>query len=640
MRQNLLIFILFTIIVSSCNSPSGTKPNVLILYTDDHRYNTIHSLGNTEISTPNIDRLVEEGTSFTRAHIMGGRSGALCVPSRAMLNSGRYVNDLKGIGNIIPPEHITMPETFRDAGYKTFFTGKWHNDKASLARIFDDGANVYIGGMHWPTDGGHFNPLLHDFDTTGEYPISKRWRAEKFSSVMYANAAIKFIEEQNDSKSPFYVCVAFTSPHDPRTPPESYVKQYDPTKISLPVNYLPEHPFDNGDLKTRDEKLLGWPRTEDQVRNELALYYGMVSEVDDNIGRIIKSLEESGKLENTIIVFAGDNGLAVGSHGLVGKQNVYDHSMRIPMVISGPGIPKNERRKSFAYIPDIFPTLAELVGIEAPNTVTGKSLTGAIKNDSPVRENVYYLYRDVQRAIRTDDNWKIIKYLVKGTVTTQLFNLNEDPGETKNLASDTKYEGKLKEMEALLAAEMKAYKDDLDASKPYFGKKMPVRAAQKKYKGKRLTMNSSVTYLQPYSSIYPAKGENSLIDGNLGMVEDFNENWQAFEENDLDVIIDLKTINNIAEVELSVLSNQGAWIFLPEFVSFEISADNTNWERVNTINLEIKETSSEDLEIIKTDVNKKGRYVKITAKNIEKCPKWHPGAGGKAWLFVDEIIIK
>jgi arylsulfatase A-like enzyme len=396
--------------LSSCQKEEPVRPNILILFTDDHRFNTLGFLGNEDIRTPNLDRLAAEGVAFRRAHVMGGKSGAICVPSRAMLLTGKYVHSLEGAGDVIPPDHITMPETFGEAGYTTFFTGKWHNDKPSFVRSFASGGNIFFGGMHFENVGGHFAPWLHQFDSTGRYPDEAKRQSGKFSSESYADAAVDFLQRQKDSDQPFYCHVAFTSPHDPRTPPPGFESIYDPEKIPLPANYLPEHPFDNGELKVRDEQLLPLPRTEEAVRKELALYYAMISEVDAQIGRILEALEKSEKKDNTIIVFAGDNGLAVGSHGLLGKQNLYEHSIRIPMIIAGPGIPKNAVRESFVYLSDIFPTLAALIGADVPPTAEGKDIRPVILRDEAVRDNAFYIYRDLQRGVRTSDNWKLIKY--------------------------------------------------------------------------------------------------------------------------------------------------------------------------------------------------------------------------------------
>ncbi|MCB0720511.1 MAG: sulfatase-like hydrolase/transferase [Bacteroidetes bacterium] len=451
--------------------PENARPSILVIYTDDQRYNTLHSLGNNEIATPNLDRLVREGTSFTRAHIMGGMHGALCAPSRAMLMTGRSLFDLQDSGDIIPEGHIMMPTQFAASGYATFGTGKWHNDRPAFNRAFQFGENIFFGGMLWPQNGGQEHPWIHHYDPTGAYPDSTKEQSDIFSSTLFTNAAVDFIRSRKESDAPFFAYVAYTSPHDPRTPPEPFKSSYVADSISLPANYLPEHPFDNGELKVRDEMLAPHPRTEAIVKSELAAYYGMISEVDAQIGRLIDALEETGVRENTIVVYAGDNGLAVGSHGLMGKQNLYDHSMRIPMVISGPGINRGEQRDALVYQYDVFPTLAELVGISVPATVDGQSLVPVLRRpDATVRDAVFYAYKDLQRGVRTADDWKIIRYNVDGVDTVQLFNLADDPNETVNLAGDPDYADRLAQMDSLLLVQSKLNHDRIDLSLPNWGK--------------------------------------------------------------------------------------------------------------------------------------------------------------------------
>ena len=436
-------------------------PNVVILYTDDQRFDTIHALGNEEIRTPNMDRLVREGTTFTRAQTMGGLHGALCAPSRSMLMTGRPLFSLYETGDVIPDSHITMPEYLADHGYQTFATGKWHNDRESFARSFSSGGSIFFGGMHWPGAGGHEAPQVFDFDSTGAYPNEARRQVPMYSSMLYADEAIAFIESVGDA--PFFAHVSFTSPHDPRTPPPPFDTWYPPDSVTVPPNFLPEHPFDNGELRVRDEMLREHPRTEQIVREELAGYYGMISEVDAQIGRILDALETAGLREHTLVVFAGDNGLAVGSHGLLGKQNLYEHSMRVPLIMTGPGIEAGQRLAPLAYIFDIFPTIMDYMELQVPATVEGKSLMPAIRGASlGEREAAFYAYRYEQRAVRTADDWKLIRYNVEGQVRDQLFNLAEDPYETQNLAADTTYAGKLAELKELLVSQSIAYSDPLD----------------------------------------------------------------------------------------------------------------------------------------------------------------------------------
>ncbi len=425
--------------------------NVLILYADDQRFNTIRALGNPEIHTPNLDRLVHRGVTFTRAFTQGGLHGALCVPSRAMLMTGRYLLGLQKAGDVIPLEHLMLPERLRQLHYTTFGIGKWHNDVASYARSFSDGAAIFFGGMHFPEKGGQEKPLKVDFDPHGLYKIPPT-NAETYSSELYADEAIKFLDSQRHHSPPFLCYVAFTSPHDPRTPPPPIKNLYTTGHISLPPNYLPQHPFDNGELHVRDELLLARPMTEEMVKNELALYYGMVTELDHQIGRILDVVDKHGLTASTLIIFAGDNGLAVGSHGLLGKQSVYDHSMHIPLILAHPGLPPGLKLDQLVYIADIAPSIYDLLGQSIPPGVQGQSFVPYIQQPAlKGRSHVFHVYRNLQRAVRTVDDWKYIRYDVAGQVTEQLFNLKQDPWETKNLVLQKKYRRKLAWLRTILS---------------------------------------------------------------------------------------------------------------------------------------------------------------------------------------------
>ncbi len=448
-------------------SQAVDKPNILVIITDDQRYNTIHATGNNEITTPTMDKLVDEGTTFTEAHIMGGLSGAICQPSRAMIISGRSLFHLHKDGSYVPESDKTFPELFRSHGYVTFETGKWHQDKATYNRAFTTGDNILFGGMNPPATGGQYRPRLNHYDSSGQYK-DPFW-GDHYSSVYFADAAVNFLEQQQNSNQPFLMYVAFTSPHDPRTPPSWYGHSYHTDDVSLPENYLPEHPFDNGELRIRDEMLLPIPRTKEAVQREVAKYYSMVSEVDFQIGRVLDALKSTGKEKNTIIVLAGDNGLAVGDHGLLGKQNPYEGSMRVPLIFQGPGVPKGKQVDRYVYLNDIYPTLCDLTGIEAPNTVEGMSLAPAFGNKPfEGRDKVFFAYLNLQRAI-VKDGFKLIRYNVNGQSHVQLFNLNADHLEMHNLAGENQYQGKLASMTDLLNKTMKELDDFCDMDKPGWG---------------------------------------------------------------------------------------------------------------------------------------------------------------------------
>lgn len=169
--------------------------------------------------------------------------------------------------------------------------------------------------------------------------------------------------------------------------------------------------------------------------------------------RILDALEKAGRLQNTIIVFASDNGLAVGRHGLMGKQNVYDHSVHVPLILSGPGIPAGEERGQLCYLYDIFPTLCERAGLDTPGTVQFKSLNQVLDDGGAKhRDHLYFAFMSWQRAVR-DPQYKLIEYCVNGERHTQLFDLRHDPLEMNNLAGDANFQDTLGRLRKLLQAE-------------------------------------------------------------------------------------------------------------------------------------------------------------------------------------------
>lgn len=453
--------------LSGCQR-EAVKPNVLFILVDDMQADAIAALGSRDTYTPNIDRLINEGMAFTRTYTNGALCGALSMPSRAMLLTGRGVFEVQSDGMKIPASQITLPEHLKNNGYRTFATGKWHSDHASFARSFTEGDNIFFGGMHPYEENGHCAPRLHHFDPTGKYD-EPPFVGQNFSSKMYADAAINFLKTTEHNNQPFMAFVSFTSPHDPRNILPDYGKKYCPAELSVPDNFLPEHPFDNGELNIRDEQLLPVPRTPEQLKKELSLYYGMVSEVDLQIGRVVDALEESGNMDNTIIVFASDNGLAMGQNGLIGKQSLYEHSVGVPMAIITPdGLSSGKRSDALCYLYDLYPTLCDLMGLDVPVSVTGKSLKPVMEGkQEQIREQVFLAYSNQQRAVVSGD-YKYIIYNVEGKITEQLFNLQKDPGELVNLADELTE--KKNELHDLLMNQMVENHDFCDLTQPLWWK--------------------------------------------------------------------------------------------------------------------------------------------------------------------------
>ena len=442
--------------------PQKKRPNILFLFADDQAFSTVGALNNADIRTPTIDKLVRDGTAFTHAFIMGSMSGAVCFPSRAMLLSGRglFRAPLRP-GTSGGP--ALWPETFRNAGYATFGTGKWHNGPAAYARCFTHGGNIFFGGM-----SNHLKVPVHDFDPQGKYPRSGMHAGKGFSSNLFSDAAIGFLKRRQADKElrtrPFFGYVSYTAPHDPRMAPKEYAAMYPPEKIPLPKNFMPEHPFDNGEMRIRDERLAPWPRTKPIVRQHIAAYYAMITHLDAQMGRVLQALQEAGEADNTLIIFSGDNGLAVGQHGLMGKQNLYEHSVRVPLIFCGPGIEKGKRIDALCYIHDLFPTTCELAGLRIPTSVESLSLAPLLTGrKAKLRDSVYAAYRNVQRMVRTE-RWKLIRY--PHARKTQLFDIQADPWEISNLADDPKHADRLKQLNAELKKWQKEVGDTLDVDNP------------------------------------------------------------------------------------------------------------------------------------------------------------------------------
>lgn len=468
------------------------RPNILFIITDDQDAQTLDIYGDTSCDTPNIDKLASEGITLTSAHHMGSFRAAVCTPSRSMLMTGRNVWETQNFNVNYPPLDYThtleenyakisptdpsyhsMPALFKRAGYYTFRTCKRGNSFEGANLLFDE-----------------------------RYDKTSRDAEDNNSSQWHSDKVIDYLQRRIDkpSQQPFLIYLGFSHPHDPRRGKPELLKKYGaihsgpPDKVNekapkLPFNYLPEHPFEEGHPDLRDENSVEGVltrRDEATIRNEKGKEFATIEAIDTQIGRVLKKLEETGELDNTYIFFCSDHGIAVGKHGLIGKQNLYEHSWKIPFIIKGPNIKKNKKALGNIYLLDVLPTLCDLAGIDIPEVVDGKSFKSVINGKSEtIREVLYGVYsggtKPGIRAVKKGD-WKLIKYDVMGgkVQKTQLFNLRDNPDELLiehhdaevialtgntpakqqvNLAENPKYAVKLKEMEAHLLEEMIKVKD-------------------------------------------------------------------------------------------------------------------------------------------------------------------------------------
>ena len=489
MKLAFCICFFIQLVVSNAIAESGLeekdRPNILLIVTDDQSPYTLSCYGDKVCDTPNIDQIARSGMVLDRAYHMGSMSGAVCSPSRTMIMSGRTLWHLparhqknrqreKGITDGQNILQNTIPAVFNRAGYDTFRTCKIGNSFASANKLFKTVKDQTCRGA---------------LDENG--------------SQFHGRQTLEFLKNRQESniQEPFLIYLGFSHPHDPRIGRDDLLKKYGavnckqpPQEVNkkapaLPANWLPAHPFHHGHPKLRDEVAVPGvleSRTEATVRNEIGREFACIENLDEQIGLVMEQLRSMGELKNTYVIFTADHGMSVGRHGLMGKQNLYEHTWRVPFLVSGPGIKNGSRADGNAYLLDILPTICELAGIDIPNTAQGQSLKPVLtgKQDT-VRDVLYGCYcggtKPGMRSVRKGD-WKLIKYdTLDGDVReTQLFNLAENPQEFLaehhtsdvsaltghspkpeqiDLAESPKYARKLEEMEALLLSEMKRLKD-------------------------------------------------------------------------------------------------------------------------------------------------------------------------------------
>ncbi len=479
--------------VAEENSPGAhtkNRPNFLVIITDDQAPESLRCYGNRICRTPNLDRLAREGIVIDDAHHMGSWVGAVCTASRTMLMTGRTLWRVPGArGPGIEPAtkedrrraaHWSLPAVFRRAGYETFRTCK---------------------------KGNSFREANAEFAIRHE--ATKREGTAEGGSQWHADRVLDYLEERSKrtDRHPFLIYFGFSHPHDPRNAIPELAARYgasnngppdqpDPRSPPLPDNYLPRHPFHHGHPNLRDEvKVSGVMRRRDEptIRNEMGRQYACIENIDRQIGRVLAKLEEMGELDQTYILFTSDHGIAVGRHGLMGKQNLYEHSWKVPFIVRGPGIRPGTRASGYIYLLDIFPTLCDLAEIPVPETVEGKSFRPVLEGKQDrVRDVVYGVYcggtKPGMRAVKSN-GWKLIVYnVLDGAVREkQLFDLRKNPREflpehhkpelaerlgispseeQTDLAEHPRWEPQRRKMERLLYREMKRwgdpYADDFD----------------------------------------------------------------------------------------------------------------------------------------------------------------------------------
>jgi choline-sulfatase len=473
--------ILLLVIALACIAKAEERPNILFIIADDQSPFDLKMYNPDSIlETPVLDKLASEGMILDGAYHMGSWSGAVCTPSRHMIMTGRTLWHLPLRNNQkVKPTDIlenTIAAIFNRAGYDTMRTCKAGNSYGD--------ANEKFTVRHDSTKRG-------DTDQSGS-----GWHAERVLDYLNDRQA-------NNDTDPFMIYYGFSHPHDTRNGKPELLEKYGATnhtdknslpaanakQPTLPTNYLPAHPFPHGHPGMRDEVNVSgvWEnRDENTIRNELGREFACSENIDIQIGRVLEKLEEMGEIDNTYIFYTADHGMAIGRHGLQGKQNLYEHTWRVPYIVKGPGIEAGTRSQGNIYLLDVLGTICDLAGIEKPSTVESTSFKDVLEGKTDtVRDVLFGTYcggtKPGMRCVRKGD-WKLIKYdVMDGTVRqTQLFNLKDNPDELikehhapnvveligntpeanqVNLAGDSKYADKLAEMEALLLSEMRRADD-------------------------------------------------------------------------------------------------------------------------------------------------------------------------------------
>ena len=476
----LLIFLCLTWL--NVLAAEAKKPNILFILADDMAFDVLGSLQVTPCKTPAIDKLMDRGTQFTHAYNMGAWNGAVCMASRSMLNSGCFLHQ----ANEGVQKHPQWSALMQSAGYSTYMTGKWHlpvepdfttckdprpgmpNLKPPIMSLFKNG--FYIGPMDDIHEGYDRPHDMEDYQN-GWKPWDKSkegfWEGGTHWSEIVADNTIDFLKQASKDENPFFMYVAFNAPHDPRQAPKEFIDMYPLDEIEVPCNFAAQYPYRDAigsGWKLRDEFLAPFPRTPFSIKVNLQEYYAIITHMDRQIARILEALKKTGKEDNTIIIFTADHGLGMGRHGLVGKQNMYDHSMRVPFIISGPQIKPLQKFNTPIYLQDAMATSLDLAGIKKPEHVKFKSLLPIINGEKSANyKSIYGSYITHQRMIIEGD-WKLMAYPYAKKL--RLFNLASDPYETNDLSEDPSCLSKLNSMKVALKKLQNKMGDSLDIDNP------------------------------------------------------------------------------------------------------------------------------------------------------------------------------
>jgi arylsulfatase A-like enzyme len=450
--------------MSDQSSRPAARPNVLWFCADQQRWDTIGALGNPHVRTPNLDRLVREGTAFTHAYCQA----PVCTPSRASFLTGKYPSTLhiNTNGNThFPPEHRLLPRRFADAGYDCGLSGKLHLAGAAWGREprVDDGYRFFqyshAPRHDWPKGHDYADWLTAQGHDPGEVMAVRSKRqgplheptaeqdntpAALHQTHWCVEKALEFIAEPRPDATPWLISVNPYYPHPPFNPPWEYYRRYDPAA-------LPGPHFRESDLETQRRLASGGvdfqsapKRPEEFAAQKVqAAYYAQIEFLDAELGRLLDALDRSGERERTVIVFTSDHGEALGDHGLTQKGcRFYDGLVRVPLIWSLPGtIQQGLVSDALVELTDIAPTLHELAGLPIPEGTQGRSLLPILTGAAPAGHHRDFVRSEYYDAVELpnhtfgtmyrDRRWKLIVY--HDLEVGELYDMQSDPWEHDNL---------------------------------------------------------------------------------------------------------------------------------------------------------------------------------------------------------------
>jgi len=637
----LLILVAFTF--STCQSEKSKLPNIVIIFIDDMGYADVSCFGATDYATPQIDRLAEEGMRFTSFYA----SQAVCSASRGSLLSGCYserigiYGALHAYSNVgISSQEVLIPEMLKEKGYATGIFGKWHlghqQEFLPLQHGFDEYVGLPYSNDMWPVgfdgtpieeNGDHSYPPLMLYEGNQAIDTISDLENQGQLTTIYTEKAVEFINKHQEE--PFFLYL----PH---------------SMVHVPIAV--------------SDKFKG--------KSGQGLFADVMMELDWSVGEILKALEENGLTDNTLVIFTSDNGpwLNFGKHAgsafplREGKGAMWEGGPRVSTLMKWPAkIPAGISNHHLASTLDILPTLSEITGASLPtNKIDGISMLPLIlgEESAPTREQFYYYYMGDLIAVRKN-NWKLVfphKYRSY---------LNEEPGidgfpgpthqehlkemELYDLSKDISEEHNVIALYPELVEELMIIGDsariDLgDRLENIKGEnvRLPGRIRMEQDSIKHLAIDKKITIYTEYAVQYSGEGDQTIINGALGSLDYSDRQWLGFEGQDFKALIDLETKVEVKEITCGFLLNQKSWIFTPDSIIISISEDGKNYKTIKSFGEgAVQQKKSQRVIRYQADMEPSQiRYVKIEAKNIGECPAWHSGAGSKAWLFVDEIVIK